>query len=70
MVPLKDKMDDDKFRIPALYILATKTLQLNALRAACSAAVESFISVYDEEKRTRRLLSVNNNYRGLNNLQG
>ena len=69
MVPLKDKMDDDKFCMPPLHGLAPKTLYLTALRAVRSTAVESFISMSDEEKRIHCVLSANNNYRGSHNLQ-
>ena len=66
--PLKDKMDDDNFHMPSLHGLTTKTLQIGSLRTVQSTAVVSFISMADEEKRLRRLLSNTNNCRGSHNL--
>ena len=69
VVPLQDKMNDDKFRMPALHGLISKTIQLRALRVLRLAAVDSFNSMLDEEKRIRRLLATNNIARGSHYLQ-
>ena len=61
---LQDKMEDDKFNMPGLHGLTTKSLQLGALRLVRTAAVAAYKSLNDEEKRLRRMLLNNNNNRG------
>lgn len=65
---LRDKMDDDKFRMPGLHRLATKTLQLSALRIVRSAAVVSFKLMANEAERICCLIPINTLHQGSHHL--